>query len=106
MSREGFLDFLIAARDDPAMRARYATRDLTQLVFHARNDGFHFTAENAAAVVGVLEASVITAKDGDSFDASSRLWRHMWGTSHLDYVVDSVVARHTDAELRNLVGAA
>ena len=66
--------------------ARYNPRDLTQLVFHARNDGFDFTAEDVADVVGALEASVIVAKDGDPFDATSRLWRRMWGGYHLEYL--------------------
>lgn len=105
MSRGGFVDFLVAVRDDPAMRARYDPRDLTRLVFHARNDGFDFTAEDVASVVGALEANVIVAKDADAFDATSRLWRRMWGAYHLQYLVDSVVARHTDEELRTLVGA-
>jgi len=103
VSRESFLDFLRAARDDAALRARYDARDLTQLVFHARNDGFDFTAGDVADVVGALEANVIVAKDGDPFDATSRLWRRMWGAYHLEYLVDSVVRRHSDDELRSLV---
>jgi hypothetical protein len=105
MSRRSFLDFLVAVRDDPELRARYDARDLTRLVFHARNDGFEFTAEDVAAVVGALEANVIVAKDGDPFDGTSRLWCRMWGAYHLRYIVDSVVARHTDDELRSLVDA-
>jgi hypothetical protein len=105
VSRRSFLDFVLAVRDDPALRARYDARDLTRLVFHARNDGFDFTAEDAALVVGMLEANVIVAKDRDAFDASSGLWRHMWGAYHLQYLVDSVVGRHGDDEMRSLVDA-
>jgi hypothetical protein len=105
MSHQSFLRFLLAVRDDPALRARYDQRDLTRMTFHARNDGFDFTAEDAAFVAGTLEASVIVAKDRDPFDATSRLWRSMWGAYHLQYLVDSVVGRHTDDELRALVGA-
>jgi hypothetical protein len=99
MSRKSALEFLRAARDDPALRARYERRDLTRLLFHARNDGFDFTADDLADVAGKLEASVIVDKDRDPFDASSRLWRRMWGEYHLAYLVDSVVGRHSDAEL-------
>ena len=105
MSRTSFIDFLRAARDDPALRKRYNPRDLTQLVFHARNDGFDFTVEDVADVVGALEANVIVAKDGDAFDATSRLWRRMWGGYHLDYLVDSVVRRHSDDELSSVAGS-
>jgi len=105
MSHQSFLRFLLAVRDDPVLRARYDRRDLTRLMFHARNEGFDFTAEEMAFVAGTLEASVIVAKDGDPFDATSGLWRRMWGAYHLQYLVDSVVARHTDEELRTLVGA-
>jgi hypothetical protein len=103
VSRDSFLQFLRAARDDPALRARYCPRDLTQLVFHARNDGFDFTAGDVEDVVGALEANVIVAKDGDPFDATSRLWRRMWGAYHLEYLIDGVVRRHSDDELRSLV---
>jgi hypothetical protein len=104
MSRQGFLDFLLAVRDDDALRSRYERRDLTRMTFHARNDGFDFTAEDVAFVAGTLEANVIVAKDRDPFDATSRLWRQMWGAYHLRYLVDSVVSRHSDDELRSLVG--
>lgn len=103
MSRKSVLDFLRAARDDPALRERYNPRNLTQLVFHARNDGFDFTAADLADVAGALEASVIVAKDQDPFDASSRLWRRMWGGYHLQYLLDSVVGRHSDDELQAIV---
>jgi hypothetical protein len=103
VSRKSFLEFLLAARDDPAIRARYNPRDLTQLVFHARNDGFDFSAGDVADVVGALEANVIVAKDRDPFDARSRLWRRMWGEYHLEYLVDSVVRRHSDDELWSIV---
>jgi nitrogen fixation uncharacterized protein len=103
MSRKSFLEFLRTVRDDAALRARYNPRNLTQLVFHARNEGFDFTAEDVADVVGALEANVILAKDRDPFDATSRLWRRMWGTHHLEYLVDSVVSRHSDDELWSTV---
>jgi hypothetical protein len=105
MSRKSVLEFLRAARDDPALRARYDRRDLTQLMFHARNDGFDFTAADLADVVGALEASVIVTKDRDPFDATSGLWRRMWGRRHLDYLVDSVLGRHSDDELTAIVDA-
>jgi hypothetical protein len=103
VSHKSVLDFLRAARDDDALRARYRTRDLTGLVFHARNDGFDFTADDLADVVGALEAGVIVAKDKDPYDATSGLWRRMWGAYHLDYLVDSVVRRHTDDELQTVM---
>jgi hypothetical protein len=101
--RESFLEFLVAARDRPALLARYNRRSLSQLLFHARNEGYDFTADDVADVVGKLEASVILGKDGDPFDGTSRLWREMWGRCHLEYLVDHVVRRHTDEELRALV---
>jgi len=62
MSRQSFLDFLLAVRDDPALRARYDVRDLTRLVFHARNDGYDFTPQDVASLVGALGFFVIPAK--------------------------------------------
>jgi hypothetical protein len=105
MSHANVLSFLSAARADAAMRAEYDRRNLSQLLFHAKNDGFEFTAADVADVVGALEASTILTKDRDPFDATSRLWRQMWGSYHLAYIVDHVLARHTDDELQALVGA-
>ena len=105
MSRTSVLDFLRAVRDDPALRARYEPRNLTQLLFHARNDGFDFTAEDLADVAGALEANVIVTLDRDAFGAGSGLWRRMWGEYHLAYLVASVVDRHHDDELQSLVDA-
>jgi len=99
MARESFLAFLVAVRDSPAMLARYDHRNLQQLLFHAGNEGYDFDADDIADVVGALEANVIRHKDGDPFDGTSRLWRHMFGRRHLAYVVDAVVGRHTEAEL-------
>ena len=103
MARKSFVEFLVAVRDSPAMLTRYDRRNLSQLLFHARNEGYDFTSAEVADVVGALEASAIVAKDGDPFDATSRLWRRMWGTYHLEYLIDSVVSRHSDDELRSLV---
>lgn len=105
MARTAALDFLMAVRDRPALLARYNQRNLAQLVFHARNDGFDFDRDDLAEVVGRLEANVILAKDGDGFSGSSGLWRRMWGLFHLEYLTLHVLARHSDDELRRLIAA-
>jgi hypothetical protein len=102
MSQTSVLKFLMAARARPAMMARYAPRSLTQLLFHAKNDGFDFSPEDLADVVGKLEANVIVAKDQDPFNESSRLWRQMWGRTHFEYVIEQLIERHTDEELAAL----
>ncbi len=103
MSQASFLDFLLAMRDNPETLAMFDRRNLVQILFHAKDDGFDFTAEDMANVAGKLEASVILEKDHDPFDATSGLWRRMWGSRHLGYLVEHVVKRHTDDELRALV---
>ena len=102
MSLESALKFFTAARDDAAMVARYDQRSLTQLLFHARNDGFDFTAWDLAEVAGRIEASIILSKDRDPYDGTARLWRQMWGHYHLGYLVEQV-RRHSDAELAGLL---
>lgn len=102
MSLESALKFFTAARDDAAMVARYDQRSLTQLLFHARNDGFDFTAWDLAEVAGRIEASIILSKDRDPYDGTARLWRQMWGHYHLGYLVEQV-RRHSDAELAALL---
>lgn len=103
MSQQSFLNFLSAARANPAMLARYNPRNLSQMLFHAKNDGFDFTAADVAEVVGRLEANVILNKDQDPFDGTSRLWREMWGRYHLEYFVHRVVGRHSDEELLSFI---
>lgn len=103
MSQVSFLKFLLAARENPAMLARYNQRNLSQLLVHAKNEGFDFTGQDIEDVVGKLEASVILKKDRDPFDGTSRLWREMWGRYHLEYLIDRVVKRHTDEELSSLI---
>ena len=99
MSQKSFVEFLVAARDSTPTRIRYDRRDLTQLLFHAGNEGFDFTAEDVSSVAGALEANVIVVLDAERFDGTSGLWRQMWGARHLEYLVEHVVRRHTDAEL-------
>jgi hypothetical protein len=103
MSEASFLSFLMAARDDRAVLVRYDQRNQAQLLFHARNEGYDFTAEEMAAVVGALEASVILTKDRSPYDGTAPLWRHMWGRRHLAYLVEHVLSRHSDAELGDIV---
>lgn len=100
MSHKSFMEFLMAGRDNPAVRARYSRRNLSQLLFHAKNDGFEFTAEDMAQVVFKLEMAVVIEKDGQQVDGNSLLWRRMWGATHLDYLVEQVVPRFSDEELR------
>jgi hypothetical protein len=104
MSHKSFLEFLVAARDSAAVRIRYAPRNLPQLLLHARNEGFDFTGDDVADVAGALEADVIVRLDAEPFDGTSGLWRRMWGVYHLDYLVEHVVRRHTDAGLWSVVG--
>lgn len=104
MSQSNILGFVLAARGNAAIVARYNQRNLSQLLFHAKNDGFDFTAEELADAMGKLEANVILTKDVDPFDGTSRLWRNMWGQFHFEYLVNHVVRRHTDDELRALIG--
>jgi hypothetical protein len=103
VSRESFLEFLSAAHASDAVLARYNQRNLSELLFHAKNEGFDFTTDEVAEVVGKLEANVILVKDGDAYDGTSRLWRQMWGRRHLEYLINHVVDRHTDDELRSLI---
>lgn len=105
MSQENFLEFLSAARRSVAVLARYNRRNLSELLFQAKNEGFDFTADEVAEVIGKLEANVILTKDRDPYDGTSRLWREMWGRRHLEYLINHVVDRHTDEELRSLVNA-
>jgi hypothetical protein len=100
MSQQSFVQFLVALRDNPAMLARYDGRNLAQLQFHAKNEGYDFTPAEMGDVVGKLEAGTILNKDKDPFDGTSGLWRRMWGRRHLGYLVDHTVKRHTDDELR------
>ena len=102
MSELNVFKFFRAARNDPAMSIRYNGRNLSQLLFHAKNDGFDFNAHDLAEVIGRLEANLILNKGMGPYDGTSPLWRAMWGRPHLEYVIDHVVRPHTDDELDKL----
>ncbi|MEV0168693.1 hypothetical protein B0I32_12511 [Nonomuraea fuscirosea] len=99
MSEVEFVRFLKTAGSSPEFLARYSPMDLSRMLFHARNEGFDFTEADADRVVGRLEAGVIIEKDREPFDGDATLWRHMWGTRYLDYLVHHVAARYTGEEL-------
>ncbi|MCK2220643.1 Nif11-like leader peptide family natural product precursor [Actinomadura sp. ATCC 31491] len=99
MSEAEFVRFLGAVRSDPALLARYSPMDLPRVLFHARNDGYAFDGEDAKRVIGRLEFGVVVHKDQETFDGSSTLWRHMWGSRYLDYLAEHVVARFGEEEL-------
>lgn len=98
MAQAEFLRFLAASGSDPDMLARYDGRNLPQLLFHANNEGYRFTAAEAHAVVGRLEATVITEKDHEPVDGASGLWRQMWGRRYLAYIVSQVMPRFATGE--------
>jgi hypothetical protein len=102
MSRESFLSFLTTARDDRVMLTRYTQRNLSQLLFHAKNDGFDFSVDDITALIGKLEIGVILTKDREAVNGDSTLWRHMWGRTYLEYLVEHVVERFSDQQLRAL----
>jgi hypothetical protein len=102
MASADFVRFLLAMKEEPRLLARYDEFSLPQLLFHAQNEGFAFDGGDAAAVVGKLEADVILGKDGQPFDGSSSLWRHMWGQRYLGYIVRDVLPRFSERELSDL----
>lgn len=106
MGQPEFLRFLRALRDDAALLAVYDARNLAQVIFHARDDGFAFTTADAEEVIGRLEYDLVTTKDGQPFDGGSDLWRNMWGRRYLGYLVDDVVRRYADDELVAAAGLA
>jgi hypothetical protein len=103
VSQESFLEFLSAAHASAAVLAHYNQRNLDEVIFHAKNEGFGFTADEVADVVGKLEANVILTKDLESYNGSSQLWRQMWGRRHFEYLITRVVDRHTDEEMKSLI---
>ena len=103
MPQQDFLKFVLSLAENTAMLTRYHPRNLSQLLFHAKNEGFDFSVEEMSEVIGKMEANVILRKDGDTFDGTSRLWRQMWGKHHIEYLIDHVVRRHTNEELWLLI---
>jgi hypothetical protein len=102
MSQKSFLEFALTARDSSAVLARYSRHSLSQLLFHAKNEGYEFSEEDAAQFVVKLEFLLITTKDDEEMAAASSLWQRMWGRTHLDYFVTQVLPRFTDEELAAL----
>ena len=103
MSQRDCLRFLIDVSRRPAMLVDYEGRSLASLLFAAKSDGYDFDAADLAAVRGALEANVILAIHRDPYDGTARLWRSMWGKPHLRYLVDGVLALHTEAQMWTIV---
>jgi hypothetical protein len=99
MSQHECLRFLIEVSRHPAMLVAYESRTLPQLLFQAKNDGYSFDGDDLAAVRGAMEANVILNIHHDPFDGTARLWRSMWGKDHLRYLVEGVIALHTEEQL-------
>jgi hypothetical protein len=104
MAHGEFLRFLIDLSKRPAMLVEYEGRGVPQLVFAAKNDGYTFDAADMVAVRGALEANVILNIHRDPYDGTARLWRSMWGKTHLRYVVEGLVALHSEDAMWALIG--
>jgi hypothetical protein len=74
-------------RADPALLSRYEGKPLPDLVLQARCDGYAFAPADLSGMIGEMEVWMIVTIAGEPIDASSNLWRKMWGRSRLDYVV-------------------
>ncbi|WP_441251398.1 hypothetical protein [Kitasatospora sp. McL0602] len=103
MSQQSFATFLLALQDDDAMLRRYRFESLHRLSFKARIEGYDFTGEDVLAAVLALEMAVILLKEDDGADGITSLWCDRWGTTYLEYLVDKVAGRFTEAELHHLL---
>ncbi|PWK59218.1 hypothetical protein [Roseicyclus mahoneyensis] len=79
--------FFEACAGSETMMARYEAMPLPDLIFAARCSGFDIRGQDFGKLVGGMEVWRITVADGEDIAAASKLWRHMWGRSHLAYVV-------------------
>jgi hypothetical protein len=91
--------FFEACADSEAIMARYEAMPLPDLIFAARCSGFDIRGEDFVKLVGGMELWRITVADGEEISAANTLWRHMWGRSHLAYVVKELWGR-MDPEAR------
>ena len=99
VSEKSFIDFLRSLQPDSARFEAYDGRNLDQLAFHAKNEGFQFTKSDIGQVIGTLEFQAVSAKDNEQFGAESGLWRDMWGCRRLDYLVNRLLPRFSAEEL-------
>lgn len=91
--------FLQACVDAPDMLARYESMPLPDLVFAARCAGYGIGVGDFGPLIGGLEVHRIMTTDRQQIDATSTLWRTMWGRSRLAYVTHELWAK-TDAGVR------
>ena len=102
MSRIQVVKFLRSCAADKALLQPFLSRSLPELLFHARALGYSFTGADLASVVGALEYHVITEKMKQPMDASSGLWRQMWGKPHLQYVVEELIMPLSEGEVEQV----
>ncbi len=103
MSRTSVVSFLRACANDKSLLESFNPRNLPELLFHAKAKGYSFSTGDLAAVVGGMEAHVITEKLKEEINGSSQLWPRMWGKPHLQYVVDALIGSLSEQEIDKVV---
>ncbi|NHC34273.1 Nif11 family protein [Scytonema millei] len=103
MSKESVIDFFRVCHHDTTLFAKFESKNLSEVIFHAKSLGYSFNGEELAEVIGGMEAQIITERMGEAIDANSSLWRRMWGKSRLQYVIEELFQTFSEAELKQFL---
>ncbi|MBD2305273.1 Nif11 family protein [Chroococcidiopsis sp. FACHB-1243] len=102
MSKASVVDFFRACHSDMKLLEKFEQKNLPEVIFHTKSLGYSFSGEELAAVIGSMEAQIITEM-GEAIDANSSLWRRMWGKSRLQYVIEELFQTFSEAELKQFL---
>jgi hypothetical protein len=103
MSKENVINFLRDCNNDTALLKKFEQKNLPEVILHAKSLGYGFSGEELAAVIGSMETQIITKKMGEEINASSSLWRQMWGKYRLQYIIEELFRTFSDVELKQFL---
>ncbi|QHG20424.1 Nif11-like leader peptide family natural product precursor [Nostoc sp. ATCC 53789] len=103
MSKENVINFLRACTNDTALLEKFEQKNLPEVILHAKSLGYGFSSEELSAVIGSMEAQIITEKMGEEINAYSSLWQRMWGKYRLQYVVEELFRTFSNMELKQFL---
>ena len=104
MSKQNVIDFFQAISVNSKLKEKFNTRNLAELLFHAKNLGYEFTREDLASVIGSMEEIIILKKlKEETIGSRSNLWPKMWGKYHLQYVTEVLISYFSKQELKEII---
>ncbi|MGK7879446.1 MAG: hypothetical protein AB4060_05010 [Crocosphaera sp.] len=103
MSKENVVSFFMLLRQEYYLQKEFHVRNLSELLFHASNLGYHFELEHLTELIAKMELTIIQEKLQEEFGPDSSLWPKMWGKYRLEYVLEHLFDEFSEEEIKALI---